>query len=86
MLKKVSSDNINSTKNALFLLSRAPLITVLLSIRNSNRSTLFISLNLCVGFSNFNSASFLLNFIFLFNNKHGLHSSTPSPLPPTPPV
>ena len=29
-------------------------------------------LKLCVGFSVSGSASFLLNFIFLFNKKHGL--------------
>ena len=32
----------------------------------------FVSLKLCVGFSIFDSASFLLNFIFLFNKMHGL--------------
>ena len=35
-------------------------------------SICFISLKLCVGFSIFNSVSFLLNFIFLFKKKHGL--------------
>ena len=31
-----------------------------------------LSLELCMGFSIFNSVSFLLNFIFLFNKKHGI--------------
>ena len=35
-------------------------------------STRFVSLKLCVGFSVFDSDSFLLKFIFLFNKMHGL--------------
>ena len=35
-------------------------------------STKFIFLELCVGFSIFDSVVFLLKFIFLFNKKHGL--------------
>ena len=33
---------------------------------------MFISLKVCVGFSIFDSVSFLLKFIFLFNKKHEL--------------
>ena len=33
---------------------------------------LFVSLKACVGFSIFDSISFLLKFIFLFNQDHGL--------------
>ena len=50
------------------------LIIVLLLICDSymSWSTRFISLKLCVGFSIFDSVSFLLKFIFLFNKMHGL--------------
>ena len=50
------------------------LMTVLLLICNSyaSWSTWFISLKLCMGLSIFHSISFLLNFTFLFNKKHGL--------------
>ena len=50
------------------------LITVLLLIHNfyMSWSSWFTSLKLCVGFSVLDSASFLLNFIFLFNKKDGL--------------
>ena len=34
-------------------------------------STRFVPLKLCVGFSTFDSVSFLLKFIFLFNKMHG---------------
>ena len=49
------------------------LITVLLLICDSymNWSTKFLSLKLFVGFSIFDSSSFLLKFIFLFNKMHG---------------
>ena len=42
------------------------MITVLLLVCNSyiNRSTRFISLKLCMGFSIFDSVSFLLKFVF----------------------
>ena len=50
------------------------LITVLLLICDSYKSwsTRFVSLKLCVGFSIFDSVSFLLKFIFLFNKMYGL--------------
>ena len=53
------------------------IITVLLLIRDSylNCSTQGLSLYLsilCVGFSIFDSLSFLLEFMFLFNKKHGV--------------
>ena len=35
-------------------------------------STRFVSVKLCVGFSIFDSVSFLLKFVFLFNKMHGL--------------
>ena len=52
------------------------LITVLLLICDSylNWSTRLISLKMCVEFSIFDSASFLLKFMFLFNKKHWLFS------------
>ena len=50
------------------------LITVLLLIYDSyiRWSTRFVSLKLCVRFSIFDSISFLLQFIVLFNKMHGL--------------
>ena len=50
------------------------LITVLLLIRSfyTSWSTWFIALKLCVGFSIFESVSFLSKFILLFNKKHEL--------------
>ena len=52
------------------------LITVLLLICDSylNWSTRLISLKMCMEFSIFDSASFLLKFMFLFNKKHWLFS------------
>ena len=57
-----------------FFFRELQLITVFLLIRDSYTSwtTWFISLKLCVGISIFDYISFLLNFIFLFNKKHGL--------------
>ena len=65
MSKKFPWDKIKGTKNALFFLSRAP-------TNHSFTSTKFVSLKLCVGFSIFDSISFLLKFIFLLNKKHEL--------------
>ena len=57
-----------------FFFCELQLITVVLLIHNSytSWSTWFISLKLCVGYFTFDSFSFLLNFIFLFNKKHEL--------------
>ena len=57
-----------------FFFCELQLITVVLLIHNSytSWSTWFISLKLCVGYFTFDSVSFLLNFIFLFNKKHEL--------------
>ena len=73
ILKKFPSDKINGTKNAFFFFHKLQFITVLLLICDSymNWSTRFVSLKLCVGFSIFDSVSFLLKFIFLFNKMHG---------------
>ena len=70
MLKK----NHSLQKNHSFLFRELQLITILLLIRNpcTSWSTRFISLEPCVGFSIFDSAWFLLKFIFLFNKKDGL--------------
>ena len=72
--KKFSLDKINGTKNSLFLFRELQLITVLLLICDSymSWSTRFVSLKLCMGFSIFDSVSFLLKFIFLFNKMHRL--------------
>ena len=57
-----------------FFFRELQLIMVLLLICGSymSWSTRLISLKLCVGFSIFDSVSFLLKFIFLFNKMHGL--------------
>ena len=57
-----------------FFFCELQLIPVLLLICDSfmSWSTRFVSLKLCVGFSVFDSVSFLLKFIFLFNKMHGL--------------
>ena len=57
-----------------FFFHEPQLITVLLLICNSymSWSTSFVSLWNCVGFSIFNSVTFLLKFIFLFNKMYGL--------------
>ena len=68
LLKKFPSEKINCTKNALFFLSRAPTHH---NFTFMSWSTRFVSLKLCVGFSNFDSVSFLLKFIFFFNKMHG---------------
>ena len=69
ILKKFPLDKINGTKNALFFFREHQLITVLLLICDSSISwsTRFVSVKLCLRFSVFDSVSFLLKFIFLFN-------------------
>ena len=74
MVKNISFGQNKWYKNALFFIRELQLITVLLLICGSYMcwSTRFVSLKLCVGFSVFDSDSFLLKFIFLFNKMHGL--------------
>ena len=74
ILKKFPSDKINSTKKWLLFFCQLQLITVLLLCCNyfMSWSTWFVSLKLCMGFSIFNSVSFLLRFVFLFNKMHRL--------------
>ena len=57
-----------------FFFRELELSTVLFLIGNSyiSWSTNFVSLKACVGFSIFDSALFLLKFIFLLNKKHGV--------------
>ena len=68
IFEKLSLDKINGTKNTLIFLLQAP---------NHHSFTFnlwfsrFVSLKLCMGFSIFNSVSFLLKFIFLLNKMHG---------------
>ena len=74
MLKKFPSDKINGTKNALFFLSRAPThhcFTFNLQFLYELKRKVYLSKTF-VGFLIFNSVSFLLKFIFLFNKMHGL--------------
>ena len=56
-----------------FFFCELKLITVLLLIHSSDTSwsTRFVSQKLFVGFAIFDYVSFSLNFIFLFNEKHG---------------
>ena len=77
ILKKIPPDIINFTKNASIHAMHPfanSISSILLLICNSCKSwsTWLISLKMCAGFSNFDSILFLLNFIFLFNKKHGL--------------
>ena len=75
MLKKIPLEKMNVTKNALFFLSQAPTyrsFTFDLRFLYELKHTRFDSLKLCVGFSIFDSVSFLLKFIFLFKKIHGL--------------
>ena len=74
--KKFPSDKINISKHALFLLLWATThhsftfnLRFLFELKHK-----LISLKMCVEFSIFDSASFLLKFMFLFNKKHWLFS------------
>ena len=75
MLKKIPSNEINGTKNALFFLSGAPIhqflpLTWDYYISISRR---LVSLKLLVEFS-----IFVWDFIFLFNKMRGLFDFKPS--------
>ena len=78
MLKKnFSSGKINVTKNTLFLILRAPThqdftfnLRFLYELKHKVRLS-----KMCVGFSIFDSVSFLLKFLFLFNKKDGVVKS-----------
>ena len=74
MLKKFSSEKINVTKNALFFLSRAPTHhSFTFNSRFLYEMKHMVHLSKSVWeFFHFRSVSFLLKFIFLFNEKHGL--------------
>ena len=63
-----------------FFFRELQLIAVLLLICDSymSCSTRLVSLKLCVGLSVFNSVSFLLKFIFLFNKMHRFFDSKTS--------
>ena len=72
MLKNFPSDKINGTKNAFFFLSRIPThhsftfnLRFLYELKHKVRLSKTV-----VGFSIFDSVSFLLKFIFLFNKIH----------------
>ena len=57
-----------------FFFGEFHLSTVLLLICDSymSWSTKFVSLKVCLGFSIFDSVSFLLKFVFMFYKVHGL--------------
>ena len=71
MLKKFPSDKINGTKNALFFLSRGPTyhsFTFNSQFLYKLEHKVRLSKTVC---GIFDSVSFLLKFIFLFNKMHG---------------
>ena len=72
MLKKFPSDKINGTKNALFSFasSNHRSFTFNLWLLHELKHKRFVSLKQCVGFSIFDSVSFLLKFIrgFTYEN------------------
>ena len=75
MLTKIPTNNINDTKNALFFLSWAPThhsFTFNLWFLYELKDKVHLSKTVCLVFSIFDSVSFLLKFIFLFNKVHGL--------------
>ena len=74
MLKKFPSDKIKIQKMPSFFFRELQFITVLLLVCDfyMSWSTSFVSLKLCVVPSIFDSVSFFLKFIFLFNKMHGL--------------
>ena len=81
MFKKFPSGKINNTKNELFFLLRAPnyqAFTFNSPFSYKLWSTSFVSLKVGMGFSILDSVSFLLEFIFLLNKKHGLFDFTTS--------
>ena len=72
MLKKIPSNKINGTKNALFFLSQAPThhgFTFNLRFLHELKHKVRL-LKLCVGFFIFDYVSFFLKFMFLFNKMH----------------
>ena len=74
MLKKLPSNKINGTKNALFFLSRAPThhsFTFNLQFLYELNHKVRLSETMW-GSSIFDSVSLLLKFAFLFNKMHGL--------------
>ena len=68
ILRQFPLEKIHGAKNATFFLSRAP--THHSWLLYGLRSTRFVSVKLCVGFSIFDSVPFLLKFIHLLNNMH----------------
>ena len=70
--KKIPSDKVNGTKNALFLLSKAPThhsFTFNLRFLYELKHEFRLSETVC---GIFDSVPFLLKFIFLFSKMHGL--------------
>ena len=73
MLKNIPLDKIYGTKNVLYFLSRAPTFhNLTFNLRFLYELKRKFRLQNCPGFSIFDSVSFLLKFIFLFNKMHGL--------------
>ena len=70
MLKKISVGQNKRYKNVLFSNSSTVLLLICDSYMSWNNT--FVSLKLWVGFSIFDSVSFLLKVIFLFSKMHGV--------------
>ena len=74
MLKKISCDKMNDTKNALFFLSQAPThhsFTFNLRILYELKHAVRLSKTAC-GISHFQFRFVFIKFIFLFNKMHGI--------------
>ena len=74
MLKKIPSDKINGTKNALFFLSRAPThhsFTFNLQFLYELKHKVRLSKTVC-GIFHLRFRSVFIKFIFLFNKMHEL--------------
>ena len=73
MLKKFPSEKINGTKNALFCELQPTHHSFTFNFRLLYELKYkFVSLKSFMGFSIFDSVSFLLKFVFLSNKMHGL--------------
>ena len=73
ILKNLSSDKINGTKNIIFFLLRAPAhhsFTFNLRFSHELKHKVRLSKTVCVGFSIFKFIWFLLKFIFLLSKMH----------------
>ena len=72
MSRKFPSDKINVTKKHSFFFRELQLISFTFDLRLLYKlKHMVYDSKLCMAFSIFDFVSFLLNFVFLFNKKHG---------------